>query len=164
MTRLEKTTTIYAPIEKVFEFVDGPENVARYAVGVSRVKEVSKTEKHVGDIMTLTYTALGKRFDEQFTYTEYNKPTLLVSKVTGQMAGTFHVALKQEASNQTLVTLKTDYEIVSSALGRALNRLLLERVNEKNLERTLGNIKMMVETGWFEAGKIADATKETVAQ
>lgn len=164
MTTLKKTTTIYAPIERVFEFIDDPNNVAQYSVGVSRVKGSTRTKERVGDIMTLTYSALGMRFDEEFTYTKYEKPRVLISKVTGQMSGTFHVTLEQEASNQTLVSLEVEYDIASSALKRAMNRLFLERVNEKNLERTLGNIKIMVETGWFEVGRVADKTEETLAQ
>jgi carbon monoxide dehydrogenase subunit G len=164
MTRLEKTTTIYAPIETVFEFIDDPEKVAKYSAGVSRVKEVSKTEGRVGDVMRLTYSVLGMRYDEEFTYVEYKKPQLLVSKVTGHMAGMFHVTLEQEASNQTLVTLRAEYEIPSSSFSRALNKLVLERTNEKNLERTLANIKMMVENGWFSEGEKEKGTdrQETV--
>ena len=165
MTRLKKTTTIYAPIERVFEFVDDPNNVAEYSVGVSRVKGSVRTEQRVGDVMALTYTALGIRFDEEFTYTKYEKPLILISKVSGPMSGTFHVTLEREASNQTLVSLEVEYEIATSALRRVMNRLFLEHVNEKNLDRTLGNIKMMVETGWFNETRKEKPTRsqETIA-
>jgi carbon monoxide dehydrogenase subunit G len=164
LTKLRRTTTIYAPTEKIFEFIDDAEMLGKYGVGISRVKEVSRTKDRIGDILTLTYTVLGQRCDLQFTYNEYRRPRSLGSKVTGQMSGSCRVELEQEGTNQTLVTLEAEYEIVSGALVRALNKLLLERVNEKNLERTLGNIKAMVETGWFgEAASARNKTQESVA-
>ena len=144
MTKITRSTTIYVPVEKLFEFIDSPERVGVFSIGVSRVRDVKRSEG-VGDVMTLTYSVLGMHFDEKFTYVEYEKPTRLVSTVQGPLTGTFRVTLIPEASNQTSATLEVEYEMATT-LQRAVNKLMLESMNEKNLDRTLENIKRMAES------------------
>lgn len=67
----------------MFEFIDDPEKVAIYAVGVTNVRDVSRSDEGVGEKMTVTYLVLGMHFDEKFTYSEYQEPTNLVSIVLG---------------------------------------------------------------------------------
>jgi carbon monoxide dehydrogenase subunit G len=153
MTKLRKTTTIYAPIEKLFDFIeDGGKNLQLYAGGVSRVKELSRSKVRVGDRLTLTYSVMGMHFDEQLTYVQYERPRLLVSGIAGPITGTFRITLEQEANNQTMTTLEVEYEI-GGAIGRAANKLLLERLNGKNLDIMLSKIKKIVEVRQFGKGK-----------
>jgi uncharacterized membrane protein len=50
-----------------------------------------------------------------------------------------------ESDGKTTVTMKADYTIPGSYLGKALDKLFVERQNTKDIEQQLDNLKVMVE-------------------
>lgn len=45
------------------------------------------------------------------------------------------------------VTAVLDYEMPGGGLGQALNKLVVEKMNTENLEKSLSNLKALVESG-----------------
>ena len=47
--------------------------------------------------------------------------------------------------NATEASVRIDYQMKGGIIGTAMNALLVERMNEKNAERMLENLKMLAE-------------------
>jgi carbon monoxide dehydrogenase subunit G len=144
MPTIERETTINQAPDKVFAILDDPEQIKSIAPGVNRVTDVKQTNERIGDSVRVTYSVLGLRFPMKFTITEHDPPSKLVSHMEGGMTGTFNWALKPEGGS-TRTHLTIDYEMKGGILGKAMNALLVERMNEKNAERMLENLKMVAE-------------------
>jgi carbon monoxide dehydrogenase subunit G len=145
MPTVAKTIEINAPIEKVFDACDNPENAPVIFPNVSSVSDIKRSDKRLGDTFHVRYSIMGMHFDEDFTYSEYQKPTKLGAKYVGGMTGTMFLNLVPKEAG-TVATLTVDYAVSGGLLGKIANRLMFERMNAKNAERTLENIKLLVES------------------
>jgi len=145
MPRITKTVEVEAPAEKVFEMLDNPENFPVYVPNVTKVSNIHRSEKRLGDTFDVVYSMMGLDFPEKFTYSEYAKPKRLAARYEGRMTGSMGITL-QPKGGKTLATLDVDYEIRPGPLGKLANKLLFERMNEKSADRMLENIKLVIET------------------
>lgn len=143
MAVVQKTIPINAPVETVFEVLNDPNRIPEVAPGVSRVDQV-RHEGRVGDSFRTVYSVMGLGFPMKFTTVEYTSPTRIIQRMEGGMTGTFTWILEPR-DGATQATVRIDYEMMGGVLGKAVNALLLERMNEKNAERMLENLKMISE-------------------
>ena len=144
MSKVTKTISIDAPVEKVFLRCDDPNAMPLYVPSVTSVSDVRRSEKRIGDTFTVKYGMLGTHFDEDFTYTEYEKNRRIKARFEGAMEGSMGIALEPQGKS-TKATLETEYEVSGGVIGKAVNKLLFERINEKNAERLLENLKLVCE-------------------
>ena len=98
----------------------------------------------IGDSARYTYTALGLRFTVKFTVMGWEKHKRTVGRLEGGIGGTLTNTYERQG-NGTKVTWRMEYTMKAGILGKAVNRLLVERMNEKNMERSLENLKMLCE-------------------
>jgi uncharacterized membrane protein len=49
------------------------------------------------------------------------------------------------AGDDTQVTATLEYELPGGGIGQAINKLLVEKMNAENLEKSLSNLKAVVE-------------------
>ena len=144
MPKITKTVEVAAPMEKVFEMLDDPENFPVYVPNVTKVSNIRRSDKRLGDTFDVVYSMMGMDFNEKFTYSEYAKPKRLAARYEGRMTGSFGITL-QPKGGKTIATLDVSYEVRPGPLGKIANKLLFERMNEKSAERMLENIKLVVE-------------------
>ena len=85
-------------------------------------------------------------FEEKLTITEHQRPTRLVSSFENGMKGTFVYQVAPQGQETTL-TVDVRYELPGGALGKAVDALLLERTNEKTIEKQLDNLRQMAVQG-----------------
>ena len=142
MAEIHKSVTIDAPAEWVFDLLDNPSAIPSYTPNVERVEDVRQTEQRVGDTFRVIYKAVGMTFEEKFTLTEYQRPTRLASSFENGMKGTFVYQLSPQGE-QTMLTVDVRYELPGGALGKAVDALLLERTNEKTIEKQLDKLRQM---------------------
>jgi uncharacterized membrane protein len=62
----------------------------------------------------------------------------------GMISGIYEAIIKPEETG-TRFTLKFDYEMPGGGVGKVVDKLVVERMNTKNLEESLENIKALVE-------------------
>src|SRR3989454_852056 len=74
MPKITKSVEVDAPVEKVFEMLDNPENFPVYVPNVTKVSNIRRSEKRLGDSFDVVYSMMGMEFPETFTYSEYAKP------------------------------------------------------------------------------------------
>ena len=144
MAEIHKSVTVDAPAEKVFDLLDDPNAIPSYTPNVERVEDVRQTEQRVGDTFRVIYKAAGMTFEEKFTITEYRRPTQLASSFENGMKGTFVYQVSPQGE-QTTLTVDVHYELPGGPLGKAVDALLLERTNEKTIEKQLDNLRQAVQ-------------------
>jgi carbon monoxide dehydrogenase subunit G len=144
MPSVTKSMDINAPIEKVFDACDKPENAPMIFPNVDAVSDIRRSDQRLGDKFRIRYSIMGMHFDEDFPYTQYERATKLGAKFEGGMTGTMLLRLSPKGS-ATVATLTVDYSVSEGLLGRFANKLMFERMNIKNAERTLENVKVLVE-------------------
>ena len=144
MATIHKSIDIDAPAERVFAMLTDPRRLPEYATGLVSVEDIRQTEQHLGDSFRATYAALGLHFLMTFTATEYEHPSKLTRRFEGGMKGTWTWLLEPRGTS-THVTTAMEYEMAGGMLGKAMNAVLVERMNEKNAKRMLENLKLVSE-------------------
>lgn len=145
MPRVHKEIRINAPPDAVFRLTDDPEAFPRFSPNISEVSEIHRSEGRVGDTFRATYSMLGLRMPVTFTYAEYQPGQRLAARFEGPFSGRMATTLKARGS-ETDVSLDLDYELPGGALGKAMNRVLVERMQEKQAEHLLENMKLLAES------------------
>ena len=144
--------TIETPVEKVLEFVDDPENLAKCAPMVERVVEVGRSGRRVGNSFRVIYRVLGMRFNEEFRVIGFEPPRRhtphrrfqIWQTFHGRVRGTFTWTLEAEG-NQTYASLDAAYQLMCGVFARALDALLVERAVQKDVDQMLENMKRQLE-------------------
>ncbi len=145
MAKLRKSIVISSPAETIFRTLDDPNAMSLYVPSVTNVGDVQQSEKRIGDTFRVTYGLMGMHFDMEFTNTEYEPSKKIARRFEGGMKGRMAYTLEPQG-DYTRVSFDVDYEMSGGVLGKAIDKLLVERMNEKNAERMLENLKMMAET------------------
>ena len=151
MAAIHQTVSINASVEKVFEFLEGPENLARCAPDVIRVTDVARSGEHVGDTFRLFYTAIGRTFEETVTVTGFHLPPKstphrryqLRQAFDGGMKGTLVWTLEAQDTDSE-VSIDVEYELKGGVVRKAIDALLFRQVNEMVTRQVLGKMKVML--------------------
>ena len=144
MPKISRTVDVESHVNKLFELLDNPENFPVFVPNVTKVSNIRRSDKRLGDSFDVVYSVMGMNFDEKFTYSEYAKPTRLAARYDGRMTGSMGITLEPKGT-KTVATLDVECEIRPGPLGKIANKLLFERMNEKSAERMLENIKLVAE-------------------
>lgn len=142
MTRIHATATIDAPADMVFDIVEAPERWPDYVPHVLRALDVRSTDQRLGDTFRLIYKVLGLTFDERMTVTAYQRPRVYGLQVDGRMSGRQDWRLSPDG-RQTRLDVDVDYRVPGGPAGRAMDALLLRRVNTRTIDRMLQNLRRM---------------------
>ena len=136
---------VNAPAENVFRVLEDLDALPFLYNCVCNVSDVRRTSDHIGDTFRGTFSVIGLQFDVVFTRTELAPPMRLVDRFEGAMNGVMAFGLEPRGA-ATRVSLNVDYEISRGLLGRIVNRILFVQVAEKNAERVLENLALVVES------------------
>ena len=147
-SQIHATVTIETPVEKVLEFIDDPENLAKCAPMVERVVEVGRSGQRVGNSCRVIYRVLGMPFNAEFRVIRFEPPPRhtphrrfqIWQSFHGRVSGTVTWTLEAEG-NQTYASLDAAYQLMGGVFGRALDALLVERALKKDVDHMLENIK-----------------------
>ena len=147
-SQIHATVTIEAPVEKVLEFVDDPENLAKCAPMVERVVEVGRSGRRVGNSFRVIYRVLGIPFNEEFRVIGFEPPRRHTPHRRFQIWQTFHGRVRgtltwtlEAEGNQTYANLDAAYQLMGGVFGRALDTLLVERGVQRDVDQMLENMK-----------------------
>lgn len=144
MATIHQSIDINAPAERVFAILTDPKRLPEYAPGVTSVEDIWQTEQRLGDSFRTTYAVLGLHFPMSFTVTEHEPATKRTMRFEGGMKGAWTWRLSPQGKS-THLTTTMEYEMTGGILGKAVNAMLVERMNEKNAERLLENLKLVSE-------------------
>jgi carbon monoxide dehydrogenase subunit G len=152
-SQIHATVTIDTPVEKVLEFVDDPENLAKCAPLVERVVVVARTGRRVGNSFRVIYRVLQMPINEEFRVVGFEPPPRhtphrrfqIWQTFHGRVSGDFTWTLEAEG-NQTYASLDAAYQLSGGVLGRVLDALFVERAIQTDVDQMLENMKRLLGT------------------
>jgi uncharacterized protein YndB with AHSA1/START domain len=142
MAKIVKTTTIDAPVERVFGYVEDPANVPEYWPSVIEVKDV-ESQPGGGFKYGWVYKMAGVRFEGGTETTEFAVNERTVSENSGGVSGTVTWIYEPE-NGGTRVTMEAVYLLHIPVL-RKLAESFLAKLNEQEAETILANVKAKME-------------------
>ena len=143
MGKSEASVTINTPTEKVFNAVADPQKMAEYS-NASVLTGVKGNPGEPGSSADWEYNVAGMKLHATTTVTLVNRPKKLIQNMTGAMPGRWIWNLKQKGK-ATTVDFCIEYDLPGGIFGKMVDRLFLGRMNQKNLEKTLQDLKAYCE-------------------
>ncbi len=144
MTTIERSIFINAPIDAVEHITLDGRRLPEWYAGIEHA-EPDDVYPEPGGKVKMLYKAAGINFTITMTSLEHVPSQSVTYKMEGMITGTNHWVTTAEGSG-TRLAATFNYEIPGGALGQALNKLVVERMNAENLEKSLNNVKALVES------------------
>jgi uncharacterized membrane protein len=144
MAKLDKTITIKAPVEKVFEYLAKPTNLPEIWPSLIEVKDLKQSPQHLGDTWHWAYKMAGLRFEGDSKITEFVPNKRMVSKSTGGIPSTFVYTFEKE-NGHTRFHEEVEYNIPVPVLGKFAEGVV-QKLNEREADVFLANLKAILET------------------
>jgi ribosome-associated toxin RatA of RatAB toxin-antitoxin module len=144
MPKIEKSTTINAPVKKVFEYVSNAELMPEWLPGMVEVKNVNSTEEGVGSTYKWIYKMAGIRFEGESISEEYMPEKKMVTRSKGSINSLWTWNFEPQ-NNGTKIELVIDYTIPMPVLGKIAEAIVLKQ-NIREADLALANIKAKMES------------------
>jgi uncharacterized protein YndB with AHSA1/START domain len=147
MGHIKLNTTIDAPVERVTEIATDPRHWASWWVNLGEAKKVTG-DGGAGTVVEHSYLMAGVPFPVT-THVVENQPT---------PAGGKHVRIEfdgplkgwqnwdyEPAGTGTLVSMEIEYNVPGSAVGKFVDHVMIEHLQERARQQTLENLKLIAE-------------------
>lgn len=142
MTLIQKSITINAPLDAVLAILEDPERQSELN---PNLKLLSHRPSPLGFYDTnWEYKMAGMKFSGESTVTAYEKGKRIVFESKGGIDSRWEWTINAQGGT-TEVSLALTYTMPGSFLGAALNKLVIEGQNEKDIEGELANLKRLSE-------------------
>jgi len=143
MATIEKNIVINATTDEIDKYAIDPLTYPQWFAGVESVESDGKFPE-VGGKVAIKYKSAGLTFDMTMESISIEHGDHLTIKMDGMISGT--QSWKYEpADNGTLVNCTFDYAMAGGGLGKIADKLVAERMNTQNLEKSLESLKSVVE-------------------
>jgi carbon monoxide dehydrogenase subunit G len=143
MTTLERSIEINAGPAAIDAVALNGNRLSEWYTGMQETK-ADAVYPEVGGTVEATYRAAGINFKMKITSVELVRGHSITLKMDGMITGT-NRWVYSPAGEATRVTATLDYEMPGGSLGQAVNKLIVEKMNAENLEKSLNNLKAVVE-------------------
>ena len=141
MAKVERSITINAPVEKVFNYLEDPMAQLEWVPSMMEVKDVSGSG--LGAHFKWKYKMAGIFLEGESTVTEHIPNKRLVTQSKGGAISTWTFNLEPHDSG-TVVKLTIEYTIPVPVLGKLAEKIVLKR-NEREADLAMNNIKEKME-------------------
>ncbi|HZJ02486.1 MAG TPA: SRPBCC family protein [Thermoleophilia bacterium] len=146
MAHLHHSLRIEAPIDQVYRIARDPETWAMWFVGLTGPERVTGSGE-VGTVADFELTLAGMRFPvavEVMEDTALPEGATWVGKIDGPFEGQQRWSYRPHGG-ETEVTVEVDYAVPGSVLGKLADKIIIERMMERNFEHSAENLKMICE-------------------
>jgi uncharacterized membrane protein len=148
MAKISKSITIQAPVSQVFEYVNAPEHLPEIWPSMLEVSHVER-KPDGGQSFDWVYKMAAIHFKGHSEAVEVEQNARAVFKSEKGIQNTFRWTYAGE-DGVTKVTIDVEYTMPGKLLGK-LAAPFLEKVNEREAETLLHNLKVRMETGETQA-------------
>jgi uncharacterized membrane protein len=142
MAKLEKSVTIKAPVEKVFEYVHDPKHLPEIWPSMVEVKDVHPSPIG-GNNFSWTYKMAGMRFEGASEVIENITNQRTVTENKKGIPSKFTWTYKPEAGG-TKLTVQAEYTVPIPLLGKLAEGIII-KLNENEMDVLLANLKARME-------------------
>jgi uncharacterized membrane protein len=143
MTTLERNVLINASADDIQAISDDPARLPEWYAGIEQA-EGDGVFPEPGGKVELVYKAAGITFNLTQTSVERVAGQSGVNQMEGMITGTNRMTFAPEGEG-TRVTMSFEYEMPGGGIGKVVDRLVAERMNAQNLEKSLENLKTLAE-------------------
>ena len=143
MAKVERSILINASGEKIDEITRDGKRLAEWYAGIEKA-EPDDVYPNPGGKIVLTYKSGGARFDITQTVLERIEGQSAKYQMEGMITGTNHWVYAPEGAG-TRVKATFDYQMPGGVLGKLADKVIVERMNIENLEKSLDNLKKLAE-------------------
>jgi uncharacterized membrane protein len=143
MAKVERSILINAPTDAIDQIALDASRLPEWYVGVEETKPDDLYPEVDGKVL-LVYKAAGVTFRLALTVQELARGDHISFQMAGMMVGT-QTWSYTPGSGMTRLTALVEYEIPGGALGKIADNLVVERMNTRNLEQSLENLKALAE-------------------
>ena len=143
MAKVERSILINASGDQIDVITQDGKRLAEWYAGVEKA-EPDDVYPNPGGKIVMTYKSGGAKFDITQTVLERIDGQSAKYKMEGMITGTNHWVFTPEGEG-TRVTATFDYEMPGGVLGKLADKMIVEGMNTENLEKSLENLKKLVE-------------------
>jgi ligand-binding SRPBCC domain-containing protein len=146
MAQITRSIKMNVSLSKVFDFVTNPGNWTKYVTSLVDVRNVSSDVPEAGTTFEWTYRMLGINNDGIGKVSDLEKN----KKFTMEMEGAFPIKETftfQGDENSMELSFDIQYEVPGKVLGVIADKLVVERLNVKEVDAVLNKIKDFCEAG-----------------
>ena len=143
MAKVERSILIHASGDQIDVITRDGKRLAEWYAGVEKA-EPDDVYPNPGGKIVMTYKSGGAKFDITQTVLERVDGQSAKYKMEGMITGTNSWVFTPEGGG-TLVKATFDYEMPGGVLGKLADKMIVERMNTENLEKSLNNLKKLVE-------------------
>jgi len=144
MTTLERSILINAQVDAIQAITDDARRLPEWYAGIEQAKPDDLFPEPGGKV-DLVYKAAGVTFNLTQTALERDPGRGGVNQMEGMITGTNRMTFAPEGEG-TRVTMRFEYEMPGGGVGKLIDRLVVERMNAQNLERSLERLKSLLES------------------
>jgi uncharacterized protein YndB with AHSA1/START domain len=144
MSRIEKSIFINAPPEQIWDTATDPNHWADWYEGLKEVKSIVG-DGSAGTTSEMTFDMSGMKLQFKHTVLEWDRPRKWVGLTEGAIDSTSTWTYEPQEGG-TLLKAVMDYTVPGSVLGKIADKLLIERRNAEDMEKTLENLKKLCES------------------
>ena len=147
MAKISRSIVINAPVEAVQKITDDPDQMPEWYEGIEEIRTDGVFPK-IGGSAKMVYKAAGISFSVQQTVIEHEPGKRNRYELSGMITGTItgsYVETRDPEGVATRYTLDFDYQMPGAGVGKIVDKLVVERMNAKQLEQSLQNLKALVE-------------------
>jgi len=142
MAKLDRTVTIDAPIEKVFQFVEDPSNFPEVWPSMMEVKDVERLPSG-GRKFGWVYKMAGVKLEGTSETIEYEENRRVVSETKGGIQSRFEWSFTPEGDGTTL-RVDMEYTVPVPVVGKLAESVIV-KMNEREASALVSNIKDRME-------------------
>ena len=143
MAKVERSILINASGDQIDVITRDGKRLAEWYAGVEKA-EPDDVYPNPGGKIVMTYKSGGAKFDITQTVLEWIEGQSAKYKMEGMITGTNQWVFTPEGGG-ILVKVTFDYEMPGGVLGKLADKMIVERMNIENLEKSLENLKKLVE-------------------
>jgi len=143
MAKVERSILINAPGDRIDEITRDGRRLTEWYTGIEKA-EPDEGYPNPGGKLVMTYKSGGVKFDITQTVLERTEGKSAKYKMEGMITGTNDWIYTPEGEG-TLVKATFDYEMPGGVLGKLADKMVVERMNIENLEKSLENLKKLAE-------------------
>jgi uncharacterized membrane protein len=147
MAKVEKSIEINAPVSEVFAVANDWHKVLDYMESFTKFEPTTEKEEGAGSRFAYALKAAGVEMKGELEVSEWEKDKGWRMTSVAGMKTEAQWLFEPVTENSSRVTFVTEYEVPGSFLGAIADKLVVERTNEANAEKSLQNIKRLVEGG-----------------
>jgi uncharacterized membrane protein len=142
MAKMQKTVSIQAPLQKVFDYSADPNNLPKFWHSISNIHDVQDAGNG-GKNFAWSYKMAGINVEGASRTTEFIPNQRIVTQSTKGIESHF-VWTYQPENSGTKVTVEVEYVVPIPVLGKLAEAIIVKQ-NEQDAEDLLKNLKTQME-------------------